>query len=61
MRIRSLETTYGRTLAALNAWNSIKNSESSQNPLGDVPKIRALQHQQHHKQTTEEDVVMADD
>ncbi len=57
----SLETTYGRTLAALNAWNSIKNSESSQNPFGDVPKIRALQHQQHHKQTTEEDVVMADD
>ena len=56
----SLETTYGRTLAALNAWNSIKNSESSQNPFGDVPKIRALQHQQHHKQTTEEDV-MTDD
>ena len=39
----SLETTYGRTLAALTTWNSLKNSESSQNPFGDVPKIKALQ------------------
>ena len=61
MRIRRFRDHYGRTLAALNAWNSIKNSESSQNPFEDVPKIRALQHQQHHKQTTEEDVVMTDD
>jgi len=55
----SLETTYGRTLAALTAWNSLKNSESSQNPFGDIPKIKALQHQ-HRTREVVEDVAMAE-
>ena len=44
----SLDTTYGRTLAALTTWNTLKNSESSQNPFGDVPRIKALQRESNH-------------
>jgi hypothetical protein len=54
----SLETTYGRTLAALTTWNSLKNSESSQNPFGDVPKIKALQRKPEEEV---KDVEMTDD